>query len=224
MDLQKDLLALLHTFNNDTWRSSRLSCFRWILTYFRLRLNLPFLNWLILRFSDRGMSFRFSDCEISPVYEEFCAIMDYYPSGEEFLALPPDPSSTYDVLLRDSPIQISPDSTMPHPHNIPLAPFLQRAQHNDGSTQWSHCLCYLFLNVFTMVSPFDGYGDIRLLSVSRQITLGGKTPHLLILGETMNWVYNTATRPDVTVPLRGCPILLQVLFCPFHDFCSSSWF
>src|SRR3989442_1381144 len=105
MDLQKDLLALLHTFNNDTWRSSRLSCFRWILTYFRLRLNLPFLNWLTLRFSDKGMSFRFSDCEISPVYEEFCAIMDYHPSGEEFLALPPDPSTTYDVLLWVNPKQ-----------------------------------------------------------------------------------------------------------------------
>src|SRR2546422_6789877 len=91
MDFQRDLLALLHTFTNDTWRSSRLSCFRWVLTYFRLRPNFPFLNWLILRFSDRSMSFRFSDCEISPVYEEFCAIMDYHPLGEEFLALPPDP-------------------------------------------------------------------------------------------------------------------------------------
>ena len=26
----------------------------------------------------------------------------------------------------------------------------------------------------------------------------------------MNWVYDTATRPDVTISLRGCPILLQV--------------
>ena len=73
MDFRRDLLTLLHTFNNDTWCSSRLGCFRWVLTYFQLRLNFPFLNWLILRLSDRSMAFRFSDCEISPVYEEFCA-------------------------------------------------------------------------------------------------------------------------------------------------------
>ena len=156
------------------------------------------------------------------MYEEFCAVMDYHPSGEEFLALPPDPFSTYDVLLRESPIQIFPDSTMPHPYNIPLAPFLQRAQHKDGSSEWTHCLCYLLLNVFAMMSPIDDYGNIYLLSVARQIILGNRTPHLLILGETMNWVYDTATRPDANIPLRGCPILLQVFFCSFHDFCSSS--
>src|SRR2546425_10108562 len=114
MDFHRDLLALLHTFNNDIWCSSRLGCFRWVLTYFQLRLNFPFLNWLILRFSDRSMAFRLSDCEISPVYEEFCVVMDYHPSGEEFLALPPDPFSTYYVLLSESPIQIFPDSMIPH--------------------------------------------------------------------------------------------------------------
>src|SRR3989442_4245926 len=211
MDYRRELLAILHTFTDETWRSSRLSCFRWILTYFQIRLNLPFLHWLILRFYPRSMSFRFSDCEISPMYKEFCAIMDYNPVGEEFPALPPASTTTTEILLRESPIPILPDGSMPHPHNIPLAPFLQRVQYNDGSPQWSHCLCYLFLNVFAMMSPFDGYGNIHLLSVARQVALGNRTPHLLILGETMNWVYDIAVHPDLNIPLRGCPILLQVL-------------
>src|SRR3989475_12605522 len=50
-----------------------------------------------------------------------------------------------------------------------------------------------------------------LFRSASRIVLGNRTPHLLILGETMNWVYDTATRPDANIPLRGCPILLQVL-------------
>src|SRR2546429_10020166 len=62
-----------------------------------------------------------------------------------------------------------------------------------------------------MVSPVNGYGSILLLSVARQIALGNRTPYLLILGETMNWVNDTAVYPDDNIPLRGCPILLQVI-------------
>ena len=157
------------------------------------------------------MTFRFPDCEISPLYEEFCAIMDYSPPNEEYPALPPSPNASLQDLLGESPIPIIPDANMPYPHNIPLAPFLQRAYNYDGSPQWSHCFCYLLLNVFAMVSPVNGYGSILLLSVARQIALGNRTPYLLILGETMNWVNDTAVYPDVNIPLRGCPILLQVI-------------
>src|SRR2546426_7111624 len=62
-----------------------------------------------------------------------------------------------------------------------------------------------------MISPINSYGSVLLLSVARQITLGNRTPHLLILGETMNWVYDTAIYPNDNIPLRGCPILLQVI-------------
>src|SRR3954452_17070977 len=70
--------------------------------------------------------------------------------------------------------------------------------------------CYLLLNCFVFVSPINSYCSVLLLSVARQITLGNRTPHLLILGETMNWVYDTAVYPNDNIPLRGCPILLQV--------------
>ena len=89
MDLQTEVLSVLNTFTDDAWQSSRLNCFRWIITYFQLRLNFPFLTWLISRFYPQSMTFRFLDCEISPMYEEFCAIMDYSPPNKEFLALPP---------------------------------------------------------------------------------------------------------------------------------------
>ena len=55
-----------------------------------------------------------------------------------------------------------------------------------------------------------------LLSVARQIALGNRTLYLLILGETMNWVNDTAVSPDIDIPLRGCPILLQVIFTHQH--------
>src|SRR3989475_10130977 len=106
------------------------------------------------------MTFRFPDCEISPLYEEFCAIMDYSPPNEEYPALPPSPNASLQDLLGESPIPIIPEANMPYPHNIPLAPFLQRAYNFDGSPQWSHCFCYLLLNVFAMVSPVNGYGNI----------------------------------------------------------------
>src|SRR2546423_13338899 len=157
------------------------------------------------------MTFRFPDCEISPLYEEFCAIMDYSPPNEEYPALPPSPNASLQDLLGESPIPIIPDANMPYPYNIPLAPFLQHAYNYDGSPQWSHYFCYLLLNCFALVSLVDGYGSILLLSVARQITLGNRTPYLLILGETMNWVNDTAVYPDVNIPLRACPILLQVI-------------
>ena len=50
MDLQTEVLSVLNTFTDETWQSNRLNCFRWITTYFQLRLNFPFLNWLISRF------------------------------------------------------------------------------------------------------------------------------------------------------------------------------
>ena len=211
MDLQTEVLSVLNTFTDETWQSSRLNCFRWITTYFQLRLNFPFLTWLISRFYPQSMTFRFLDCEISPMYEEFCAIMDYSPPNDEFPALPPSPNVNFPDLLEESPIPIIPDNTMPYPHNIPLAPFLQRAYNYDGSPQWSHCFCYLILNCFVMISPINSYGSVLLLSVARQITLGNRTPHFLILGETMNWVYDTAIYPNDNIPLRGCPILLQVI-------------
>src|SRR5205814_6106424 len=70
---------------------------------------------------------------------------------------------------------------------------------------------YLLLNCFAMISPVNSYGSILLLSVACQIALGNRTPYLLILGETMNWVYDTAVYPNDNIPIRGCPILLQVI-------------
>src|SRR2546430_10010914 len=109
MDYQNEVLSILNTFTDDTWQSSRLNCFRWITTYFQLRLNFPFLNWLIFRFYPRSMTFCFLDCEISPLYEEFCAFMDYSPLEEEYPALPPSPNANLESLLGESPIHILPD-------------------------------------------------------------------------------------------------------------------
>src|SRR2546423_13773343 len=124
------------------------------------------------------MAFRFPDFEISPLYEEFCAIMDYSPLEEDYPALPPSPNANLENLLKESPIPVFLDANMPYPHNIPLAPFLQCVYNFDGSPQWSHCFCYLLLNVFVMVSPVNSYGNILLLSVARQISLGNRTLYL----------------------------------------------
>ncbi|KDP41026.1 hypothetical protein JCGZ_03558 [Jatropha curcas] len=68
------------------------------------------------------MVFRFEDSEVTPTYEEMCAVMDHHPEQDETLALPPGPR--YDlaeiVALCPGFTGINPD------RGLPLEPFLTR--------------------------------------------------------------------------------------------------
>jgi len=209
MAIRPELFAFLQMLPHDIWGSPALCHLEWILHYHRLAVNQPFLRWLADRFYPHSMAFRVGDVEISPLYEEFCAIMGHTPNHRETPALPPLPTESVASIIERCPFITNPvDLDMP---DMPLRPFLNRVLEMNISTEWLFALTFLILNVFTCQNSNPNIGDIRLLSVAYDMAYHGCTPHMLIMGETMGWVYDISVgeRP-FSIHRRGCPILLQI--------------
>ncbi|KDP23825.1 hypothetical protein JCGZ_00098 [Jatropha curcas] len=62
------------------------------LKYFKdLKPDHSFLSWLVTYFNLNTMVFRFEGSEVTPTYEEMCAVMDHHHEQDETPALPPGP-------------------------------------------------------------------------------------------------------------------------------------
>ncbi|KDP35116.1 hypothetical protein JCGZ_11129 [Jatropha curcas] len=109
------------------------------------------------------MVFRFEDSEVTPTYEEMCAVMDHHPEQDETLALPPglryDLSEIVTLCLVYLPDDIIKDQ------GLPLEPFLSKVLSMDLDPSWIRACCFLLLNVYAMKNRQPGIGDFRLLTV-----------------------------------------------------------
>ncbi|KDP42377.1 hypothetical protein JCGZ_02838 [Jatropha curcas] len=134
-----------------------------------LKLDYGFLSWLVTYFNPNTMVFRFEDSEVTPTYEEMCAVMDHHPDQDETPALPPGP--------RYDPAEIAVLCPVYHPDGIkmdqglPLEPFLSKVLSTDLDLPWIRACCFLLLNVYAMKNRQPGIGDFRLLTVVRDMQL-----------------------------------------------------
>ncbi|KDP26167.1 hypothetical protein JCGZ_22261 [Jatropha curcas] len=129
------------------------------------------------------MVFRFEDSEVTPTYEEMCAVMDHHPEQDETPALPPGPRYDLAEIVSLCPVYL-PDGINVD-QGLPLEPFLSKNRQ-------------------------PGIGDFRLLTVVRDMQLYHRTVFMMIIGETMCWARDIALRvTDFNIHHRGCPLLLQ---------------
>ncbi|KDP28050.1 hypothetical protein JCGZ_19768 [Jatropha curcas] len=81
LQLDPEHATHIHLINQLVW-----------LKYFKdLKPDHSFLSWLVGYFNPNTMVFRFEDSEVTPTYEEMCAVMGHHPEQDETPALPPGP-------------------------------------------------------------------------------------------------------------------------------------
>ncbi|KDP30518.1 hypothetical protein JCGZ_16696 [Jatropha curcas] len=131
------------------------------------------------------MVFRFDDSEVTPTYEEMCAIMGHHPVQDETPALPP--GTRYDLaeIAALCPVYL-PDGIDLN-QGLPLEPFLSRVLSMDTNPSWVRACCFLLLNMYVMKNRQPGIGDFRLLTVVRDMQMYRRTVFMMIMGETMCW-------------------------------------
>ncbi|KDP21554.1 hypothetical protein JCGZ_03865 [Jatropha curcas] len=180
------------------------------LKYFKdLKPDYGFLSWLVTHFNPNTMVFRFEYSEVTPTYEEMCAIMDHHPDQDETPALPPGPRYDLTEIVALCPVFL-PDGVSVD-QGLPLETFLNRVLSIDLDLPWIRDCCFLLLNVYAMKNCQPGIGDFQLLTIVRDMQLYHHTVFMMIMGETMCWARDIALHiTDFNVHHRGCPLLLQV--------------
>ncbi|KDP41030.1 hypothetical protein JCGZ_03562 [Jatropha curcas] len=154
------------------------------------------------------MVFRFEDSEVTPTYEETCAVMDHHPEQDETPALPPSPRYDLAEIVALCPVYL-PNGINTN-QGLPLEPFLSRVLSIDLDPSWIRACCFLLLNVYAIKNCQPGIGDFRLLTVIREIQIYHHTVFMMIMGETMCWVRDIAHHiTNFNIHHRGCPMLLQ---------------
>ncbi|KDP37535.1 hypothetical protein JCGZ_05974 [Jatropha curcas] len=167
-----------------------------------------FLSWLVTHFNPNTMVFRFEDYEVTPTYEEMCAVMGHHPEQDETPALPPGPRYDLTEIVALCPVYL-PDGINTD-QGLPLELFLSRVLSMDIDPSWIRACCFLLLNMYAMKNRQPGIGDFRLLTVVRDMQMYHRTVFLMIMGETMCWVRDIALHiTNFNVHHRGCPMLLQ---------------
>ncbi|KDP30323.1 hypothetical protein JCGZ_18160 [Jatropha curcas] len=154
------------------------------------------------------MVFRFEDAEITPTYEEMCAVMDHHPEQDETPTLPPGPRYDLAEIAALCPVYLPDDLNTDQ--GLPLEPFLSKVLSMDLDPSWIRVCFFLLLNVYAMKNRQPGIGDFRLLTVVRDMQMYHHTVLMMIMGETMCWVRGIALHiTNFNVHHRGCPMLLQ---------------
>ncbi|KDP23132.1 hypothetical protein JCGZ_00521 [Jatropha curcas] len=115
------------------------------------------------------MVFRFEDAEITPTYEEMCAVMDHHPAQNETPALPLGPRYDLAEIAALCPVYL-PDGINTD-QGLPLEPFLSKVLAMDLDPSWIQACCFLLLNVYAMKNRRTGVRDFCLLTVVRDMQL-----------------------------------------------------
>ncbi|KDP20467.1 hypothetical protein JCGZ_05794 [Jatropha curcas] len=152
------------------------------------------------------MVFRFEDSEVTPTYEEMCAVMGHHPEQDETRALPPGPKHDLAEIAALCPIYLP--NGIDSDQGLLLEPFLSRVLSIDIDPSWIRACCFLLLNMYAMKNRQPGIGDFRLLSVIRDMQMYHHTVFMMVMGETMCWVRDLHVT-NFNVHHRGCPMLLQ---------------
>ncbi|KDP21977.1 hypothetical protein JCGZ_03198 [Jatropha curcas] len=208
MAFKSQVSSFIQSISDDLWRIPPMDQLAWLRSFKDLKPNHGFLSWLVTRFNPNTMVFRFEDSEVTPTYQEMCAVMDHHPEQNETPALPPSPRYDLAEIVALCPVYL-PDGINVD-QGLPLEPFLNRVLSTDLDLPWIRACCFLLLNVYAMKNRQPEIGDFRLLTIVRDMRLYHRTVFMMIMGETMCWVRDIALHiTDFNVHHRGCPLLLQ---------------
>ncbi|KDP24835.1 hypothetical protein JCGZ_25289 [Jatropha curcas] len=202
--------TFVQSISDDLWQIPPMAMdqLAWLRYFKDLKPNHGFLSWLVNSFNPNTMVFRFEDSEVTPTYEEICAVMDHHPDQDETPTLPLGPRYNLSEIIALCPIYL-PDGINVD-QGLPLEPFLNKVLCTDLHLPWIRACCFLLLNVYAMKNRQPGRGDFRLLTVVRDMQLHHRTVFMMIIGETMCWVRDIALHiTDFNVHHRGCPLLLE---------------
>ncbi|KDP30289.1 hypothetical protein JCGZ_17159 [Jatropha curcas] len=200
--------SFVQSIPDDLWQVPPMNQLVWLKYFKDLKPDYGFLSWLVTHFNPDTMVFRFEDSEVTPTYEEICAVMDHHPEQNETPALPPGPRYDLAEIVALCPVLLPEGINMGQ--GLPLEPFLNKVLSTDLDLPWIRACCFLLLNVYAMKNRRPGIGDFRLLTVVRDMQLYHHTVFMMIMGETMCWVRDIVLHiTDFNVHHRGCPLLLQ---------------
>ncbi|KDP38292.1 hypothetical protein JCGZ_05178 [Jatropha curcas] len=193
---------------DDLWQIHPTNQLAWLKYFKDLKPEHSFMSWLVMSFSPNTMVFRFEDSEVTPTYEEMCAVMGHHPEQDETPALPP--SSRHDLAEIAALCSVYlPDGINPD-QGLPLEPFLNKVLSMDANPSWVRACCFLLLNMYALKNRQPGIGDFQLLTIVRDMQVYHRTVFMMIMGETMCWVRDIALHvTNFNVHHRGCPMLLQ---------------
>ncbi|KDP23059.1 hypothetical protein JCGZ_01667 [Jatropha curcas] len=208
MAFRNQVSSFVRSIPDDLWQIHPINQLAWLKYFKDLKPDHSFLSWLVGYINPNTMVFRFEDSEVTPTYEEMCAVMGHHPEQDETLALPPGPRYDLAEITALCPVYL-PDG-IDSDQGLPLEPFLNRVLSMDENPSWVRACCFLLLNVYAMKNREPGIGDFRLLTVVRDMQVHRRTVFMMIMGETMCWVRDIALHvTNFNIQHRGCPMLLQ---------------
>ncbi|KDP37730.1 hypothetical protein JCGZ_05220 [Jatropha curcas] len=186
MAFRNQVSSFVKSIPDDLWRISPMNQLVWLKYFKDLKPDHGFLTWLVTHFNPHTLVFRFEDSEVTPTYEEMCAVMDHYPEQEETPALPPGPRYDLAEIVTLCPVYLP--AGINKDQGLPFEPFLSKVLSMDLNPSWIRACCFLLLNVYAMKNRQPGIGDFRLLTVVRDMQMYHHTLFMMIMGETMCWV------------------------------------
>ncbi|KDP43687.1 hypothetical protein JCGZ_24145 [Jatropha curcas] len=208
MAFRNQVSSFVQSIPDDLWQIHPMNQLAWLKYFKDLKPDHSFLSWLVMYFNPNTMVFRFEDSEVTPTYEEMCAVMGHHPEQDETPVLPPGPRHDLIEIAALCPDYL-PDGINPD-QGLPLEPFLSRVLSMDVDPSWIRACCFLLLNMYAMKNHQPGIGDFRLLTVVRDMQMYRRTVFMMFMGETMCWVRDIALHvTNFNVHHRGCPMLLQ---------------
>ncbi|KDP24941.1 hypothetical protein JCGZ_24429 [Jatropha curcas] len=120
---QNQVSSFVQSIPDDLWQIHPLNQLAWLIYFKDLKPDHSFLSWLVLYFNPTTMVFRFEDSEVTPAYEEMCAVMGHHPEQDETPALPTGPRHDLAEIAALCPVYL-PDGIDPD-QGLPLEPFLR---------------------------------------------------------------------------------------------------
>ncbi|KDP42526.1 hypothetical protein JCGZ_02484 [Jatropha curcas] len=148
MAFRNQVSSFFQSIPDDLWQIPPTDQLAWLKYFKDLKPNYGFLSWLVAHFDPNTMVFRFEDAEITPTYEEMCAVMDHHPAQNETPALPLGPRYDLAEIAALCPIYL-PDGINTD-QGLPLEPFLSKVLAMDLDPSWIQACCVLLLNVCAM--------------------------------------------------------------------------
>ncbi|KDP36693.1 hypothetical protein JCGZ_08861 [Jatropha curcas] len=134
MAFRNQVSSFVRSIPDDLWEIHPMSQLAWLKYFKDLKPDHGFLSWLVRHFNPNTMVFRFEDSEVTPTYEEMCAVMGHHPEQNETPALPLGPRYDLTEVAVLCPVYL-PDGIDPD-QGIPLEPFLTRVLSMDANPSW----------------------------------------------------------------------------------------
>ncbi|KDP46450.1 hypothetical protein JCGZ_12933 [Jatropha curcas] len=210
MAFRNQVSSFVQSIPDDLWQVPPMNQLVWLKHFKDIKLDYGFLSWFVTHFNPNTMVFRFEDSEVTPTYEEMCAVMDHHPDQDETPALPPGPRYDLVEIAALCPVYL-PDGINVD-QGLPLEPFLSRVLSIDLDLSWIRACCFLLLNVYAMKNRQPGMRVLRCRPRgTRRFASGLGLPDPTSVGSTPSGMSeNIALHiTDFNVHHRGCLLLLQ---------------